>query len=216
MNTRRKTLQSLLTLAFAATLELPVNAGLLGGEKSADDIAKEKSEIRKMTSETLANLYKLQPSAKQSIAKAAGYAVFSNFGMKILFAGTGSGKGIVFDKRKKREVFMKMIEVQAGLGLGVKKFSVVFVFDNAALVNEFIESGWEAGAQATAAGSYDGQGASMAGAIAVKPGVWMYQMTGDGLAVELTVAEAGNVLERRCGLLAELARVALQRRQDQP
>lgn len=186
MNTRRHVLHSLLLLAFSASLALPVSAGLFDKEKSADDLAKEKAEIRKMTTETLTRLYKLQPSAKQAIAKSAGYAVFSNFGMKILFAGTGSGKGIVFDKRKKREVFMKMIEVQAGLGLGVKTFSVVFVFDNSTLVNDFVESGWEAGAQATAAGTYDGKGTSHAGAMAVKPGVWMYQMTGDGLAVELT------------------------------
>ncbi len=33
----------------------------------------------------------------------------------------------------------------------------------------------------------DDKGAAVAGAISVSPGVWLYQMTKDGLALELTV-----------------------------
>jgi len=39
----------------------------------------------------LDRLYRAQPNAKQAIARAAGYGVFTNFGMKILFAGGGTG-----------------------------------------------------------------------------------------------------------------------------
>jgi hypothetical protein len=31
-----------------------------------------------------------------------------------------------------------------------------------------------------------GQGGAFAGAMSVSPGVWLYQLTGDGLALELT------------------------------
>ena len=70
--------------------------------------------------------------SKEAIQKSAGYAVFSNFGMKIFFAGGGSGKGIAVNNATKKETFMKMIELQAGLGFGVKKFSLVWVFETPA------------------------------------------------------------------------------------
>jgi lipid-binding SYLF domain-containing protein len=131
-------------------------------------------------------LYKLQPSAKKSISKSAGYGVFSNFGMKIFVAGSGKGKGIVFDNKSKKQTFMKMIELQAGLGLGVKKFRLVWVFENHKDVNEFINSGWELGAQTSAAAKMGDQGGGFAGAMSVSPGIWVYQLTDDGLALELT------------------------------
>ena len=82
---------------------------------------------------------------------------------------------------------MSMVEVQAGLGMGIKKFRLVWVFEQAALLQQFVNSGWEFGAQATAAAKTGSSGASYQGAVAVQPGVWLYQLTGDGLAAELTV-----------------------------
>jgi lipid-binding SYLF domain-containing protein len=148
--------------------------------------AQKQQEVRKMTRETLDRLYKVQPKAKQAIQNAAGYAVFSNFGMKIFFAGGGSGGGMAVDNKTRNETFMKMVEVQAGLGIGVKKFRVVFVFDTQKALNDFVNSGWEFGGQTTAAAKAGDQGASLAGAISVAPGVWMYQLTDTGLAAEIT------------------------------
>jgi lipid-binding SYLF domain-containing protein len=139
-----------------------------------------------MADETLARLYKTQPSAEKAIKKAAGYAVFSNFGMKILFAGGGSGKGVAVNNKAKKSTFMKMIEVQAGLGMGIKKFRLIWVFENQGDLDMFINSGWEIGGQATAAAKASGEGAALAGAMSIKPGVWLYQLTDDGLALELT------------------------------
>jgi lipid-binding SYLF domain-containing protein len=81
---------------------------------------------------------------------------------------------------------MKMIEAQAGLGLGIKKFSLIWVFMNHKDVDEFINSGWEFGGQASAAAKLDDKGGAMQGAVSVSPGIWLYQMTEDGIALELT------------------------------
>ncbi|HEX6829537.1 MAG TPA: YSC84-related protein, partial [Burkholderiales bacterium] len=130
--------------------------------------------------------YKAQPGARKSVESAAGYAVFSNFGMKILFAGGGSGSGLAVDNQGKKETFMKMVEIQAGLGMGIKKFHLVWVFEKSSDLAEFINSGYELGGQATAAAKTGQKGESYAGAMSVKPGVWLYQLTDDGLALELT------------------------------
>jgi lipid-binding SYLF domain-containing protein len=164
-------------------------AALPPSASGADDAkAKEKAraDIQKMERETLSRLYKAQPKAKAAVEKAAGYAVFSNFGMKIFFAGGGSGKGVAVNNATKKKSYMKMLEVQAGLGMGVKKFRLVWVFENQKGLEAFIESGWELGAQTTAGAQVSGQGAALAGAMSIAPGVWLYQLTDDGLALELT------------------------------
>jgi len=82
---------------------------------------------------------------------------------------------------------MKMAEAQAGLGFGVKNFRLVWVFEKKSDLDRFINSGWELGAQGTASAKVAGQGANVfAGAVSVMPGVWLYQLTDDGLALELT------------------------------
>lgn len=146
----------------------------------------QRAEIRKTSQQILGQLYRVNPSAKGAVASAAGYAVFSNFGMKIFLAGGGTGSGVAVNNASKQEVFMKMVEVQAGLGFGIKKFRVVFVFETASAFNEFVNSGWEFGGQATAAASYEGKGNAYQGAASIMPGVWMYQLTDEGLALELT------------------------------
>jgi lipid-binding SYLF domain-containing protein len=153
---------------------------------SKEEIAQAQADIRKMASETLARLYKLQPSSKNVVSKSAGYAVFSNFGTKILLLGGGVGKGVVFDRKSKRETFMKMIEAQAGLGLGIKKFRLVWVFEQHKDVTKFVNSGWEFGGQTSAAAKLGDEGGAFAGAMSISPGIWLYQLTDDGLALELT------------------------------
>ena len=111
--------------------------------------AEERAEIDKAAAKVLNDLYKEQPSAKKAVNSAVGYAVFSNFGMKIFFAGGGSGKGYAIRGGKK--TYMKMLEVQAGLGLGVKKFGLVWVFNSKSAYDQFVNSGWEVGGQASAA-----------------------------------------------------------------
>jgi lipid-binding SYLF domain-containing protein len=146
-----------------------------------------RAELRKTADATLQDLYRIQPEAKTAISKAAGYAVFSNFGMKIFLAGGGQGQGIAVDKKSGKTTYMKMAEVQAGLGLGVKKFRLVWVFKNRSDLDTFMNSGWEMGAQANLTAQSGDQGGGLAGAVSVKPGVYLYQLTDDGLAAEITV-----------------------------
>ncbi|MBU1231501.1 MAG: hypothetical protein KKD01_00045 [Proteobacteria bacterium] len=151
-----------------------------------EQIQQQKADIRTTADKTLARLYGIQPSAQKAIKEAAGYAVFSNFGMKIFFAGGGAGKGLAVNNKTGQITYMKMIELQAGLGMGIKKFRLIWVFENQSDLASFISSGWELGGQATVAAQASGEGGALAGAMSIKPGVWLYQLTDDGLALELT------------------------------
>jgi lipid-binding SYLF domain-containing protein len=176
----KSTWVSFLTLSVV----LVVSTFALAADQAKVD--KERQEIRKRTGEILAQLYKSEPKAKANVQKSAGYAVFSNFGMKILVAGSGSGKGLAIDNKTKKETFMKMFEVQAGLGFGVKKFSLVWVFETPDALATFVNSGWELGGQGSAAVKAGEKGAAFQDALAIAPGVWLYQLTEKGVALELT------------------------------
>jgi lipid-binding SYLF domain-containing protein len=175
-----------LLASLAAALALAVGATGAMGAMSQKEKDKARAEIAKIERDTLAKLYRLQPGAKATVEKAAGYAVFSNFGVKILVAGSGSGKGVAVSNSSKKRTYMKMLEVQAGLGLGVKKFRLVWVFENDKALGNFVNSGWEIGGQASATAKKGAKGEAYSGAMPVGNGVWLYQIAGDGLALELT------------------------------
>jgi lipid-binding SYLF domain-containing protein len=82
---------------------------------------------------------------------------------------------------------MRMAEVQAGIGFGIKKFRLVWVFETQGAFDDFVNKGYQVGAHATLAAQASGMGGGVAGAASVSPGVWVYQITDDGLAAELTV-----------------------------
>jgi lipid-binding SYLF domain-containing protein len=168
-----------MVLAMSATAAVPQLA--LAATKEEEQV-----EVRKAAQKALDAVFKAQPEARKAVQSAAGYAAFSNFGMKILVAGSGTGKGMAFNNKTKGQTYMKMVELQAGLGFGIKKFQVVWVFETEKALNNFINSGWELGGQATASAKTGNKGVGYQGALAVAPGVWIYQMSGDSLALELT------------------------------
>ena len=82
---------------------------------------------------------------------------------------------------------MQMAELNEGLGLGIKNYKLIFIFQNQNALDNFINVGLELGAQVTAAATDSVTGDSVQGAVSILPGVWLYQMTESGLALELSV-----------------------------
>ena len=82
---------------------------------------------------------------------------------------------------------MEMISAGAGLGVGVKDYRVIFVFENEKALGHFLNSGWAADAQTDAAAKTKSSGAAYSGAVEAAPGVWVYQITKKGLALQLTL-----------------------------
>ena len=161
----------------------------LGSLSSAEAATKEekRQDVRNMASTALNRLYDARPSAREAVENAAGYAVFQNTGIKIFVLGSSRGKGIAVNNQTGAETFMKMAEGQVGLGLGVTKYNVIFVFDTQDALNRFVNKGWDFGGQATAAATDSVSGGALEGAASVSEGIWMYQMTDSGLALEIAL-----------------------------
>ena len=158
-----------------------------GLASAGDSPDKKREKTRKMADQTLQELYKLQPTAQAAIQKSAGYAVFDNMGTNLLLVSTARGSGVAVNSNTKQETFMKMISAGAGLGVGVKDYRVIFVFDNDKALANFLDSGWSGSAQADAAAKAGEKGGAYSGAVEVAPGVWVYQITKNGLALQLTL-----------------------------
>ena len=157
------------------------------GVVSAKSVEEKRQDIRNIASKTLSEVYELQPHAKEAVENAAGYAAFSITDTKIVFLGSGSGKGMAVDNSTGQEIFMKTKDVQVGFGVGIKKYDVLFVFETKKAFSDFINSGWQFGGQATAAATDSVTGDALQGAIPVSPDVWLYQVTDKGLELSATV-----------------------------
>ena len=173
-----------LRMIASALAVILLASGLASAGDSPD---KEREKARKMASQTLEDLYKLQPTAQSAIEKAAGYAVFDNMGTNLLVVSTARGSGIAVNSKTQQETFMKMVSAGGGLGVGVKDYRVIFVFENDTALTKFLDSGWSGSAQADAAAKANDSGAAYSGAAEVSPGVWVYQITKNGLALQLTL-----------------------------
>ena len=172
---------------MAATLFLAVTL-LPAGEAMAKQTNDQKRDaVRKMAAQTLDNLYKLQPASRAAIQRSAGYAVFDNTGVHVLLVSSARGSGMAVNSETKQETFMKMISAGAGFGVGVKDYSLVFVFEKQTALQDFINSGWEASEQTDAAAKAGTTGDAYSGAVMVRPGVWVYQITKNGLALQVTL-----------------------------
>jgi len=182
----RNTKKAIMALFLSfALLGLSVEP-LVAAEES--EILQERYRIREVGQESLSTLYEIQPSARYVIENAAGYGVFSTFGIKIFFAGGGTGKGFVHNNRTKRYTYMRMVQVQGGLGFGASKDRVIWVFETQKALTDFVNSGWDFGAKAQAAAMVQDTGGMFSGAVSVAPGVYIYRLTETGLAAELTVS----------------------------
>jgi lipid-binding SYLF domain-containing protein len=94
---------------------------------------------------------------------------------------------VAVNAKTKQDTFMKMISAGAGFGMGIKNYRVVFVFETDEALGRFLDSGWSGSAQADAAAKTSGSGGAYSGAAMVEPGVWVYQITKKGLALQLTL-----------------------------
>lgn len=142
--------------------------------------------ILDMESSVLKEMYSKNPSLRAVVAESPGYAVFSNANINLILASFGSGYGVVTNRKSKAKTYMKMGEVGIGLGVGVKDFRILIVFDNQSAMNDFINSGWGFGGQADAAVKSNNKGGAVGGEKSIS-GFRVYQITKAGVALQATL-----------------------------
>lgn len=158
-------------------------------EKDQKKIEKQRKVFDKNKTNALNEMYEAYPDSRAHMSRSYAYAAFANTGINLLVLASGNGGGKAHNNATGEEVYVKMISYGAGVGLGFKKYYAVFLFDDKAAYDNFLESGWSADGQAdaTAETGKEGEGGSIAVGMTVARGVTLYQIADKGLAVQATV-----------------------------
>ena len=153
----------------------------------ADKIVKEREKIEELSVKALANLYEKVPSAERVIDNCYAYATLSNTGMKLGIFGDAHGRGLAVNNETGERLYMRMNEMGLGLGLGVKEYDLIFVIGTEEAWNSFISGDIKFAGSAEAAASDGVTGDSIEGASIAAKGIWVYQMTKKGLALDASI-----------------------------
>ncbi len=152
-----------------------------------NSFAEQRKYVLDMKEDTLARLFTEFPIAKEQIKKSAGYGVFSNINTNLFLLSSGSGYGVVTDKKGMDPVYMKMRTLGGGIGLGVKDFRAIIIFRNQEDMNKFIEKGWEFAGQADAAFKSGEKGGAYSAAQSADMDIITYQLTEAGASLQATI-----------------------------
>ena len=156
-------------------------------EEKEEDNRQERIERIKTNNETLQLLYKYAPEAKGMISRSYGYATFTNIGVNLILFSAEGGKGLAHNNKTGQKIYMNMASGGVGFGFGIKDFRAIFLFKNKKVFDTFVNSGWEANAQADAAAKVNKKGGALNAAITVAPGVRLYKLTQNGLVIQATI-----------------------------
>jgi lipid-binding SYLF domain-containing protein len=210
-----------MTLRRIAILVLVlVGAALACSTPKGGSVEEKRSYVRKMRNDTLREAFAIQPALEKKLASAEGYAVFSNLKVKLFLLGPGHGYGLAVDNRDGGETFMRMAQLNVGVGVGLKDFRAVFVFRDRQTLDAFVTRGWQFGGGADAAAkagdkgaaagvqadvvesgasvSSVGQASTSGTELSAGAGIEVYEFTQSGLA--LSAGVAGTKYWRDSGL----------------
>ena len=179
----RKLTTVLMICVVVALFTVPT--ALAEEEKTSAQLKDEskRAKINEVAEETLQKLFAKNANAKSLYDKAIGWAVFDNTKVAFGISG-GGGNGMAVSKTSGKKAYMKMGTGGVGLGLGVNKYQIVFLFQDEKTLKKFIESGWQADAGATASA---GKASAEAKTNFVN-GLAIYQLTEKGLMLNADIA----------------------------
>jgi lipid-binding SYLF domain-containing protein len=151
------------------------------GGALANDKAKKQAELREKAQATLNDFYNADANLKGAVESAAGYAVFTTYGLSFLVGGAG-GSGLAHNNKTKKDTFMSLAQASAGVQVGASDTRYLFVFSDEKALQRFIDKGWAAGGQAGAGAGVGGDKTANIDAGAGEfTGGKMYMLTKAGL-----------------------------------
>ena len=144
--------------------------------------AKQRQEINTNAQNALSRLFKESNEAKEIYDKSAGYAVFDSREFAFLIK-TGFGSGVAVNKGNGSRTYMKMASAGANLGGGIKYLQVIFLFPTEIALNNFINDGQSADADASAVG---GDESGQVG-VTLADGTKIYQLVDTGIMLKASI-----------------------------
>ena len=179
----RKSAIYVIALLTIAALALPAASAFAEEDWESMKHESKAMKIREAAKEALTELFDSNPKAKEIYEKSYGWAAFSNLKLAFGFSG-GGGNGVAEVKETGEKTYMKMGTAGVGLGLGINKYNVIFLFQDSKTFSNFVNKGWQADAGATASA---GKHAAEVKTDFVN-GMAIYQITEKGLMANADIA----------------------------
>jgi len=140
--------------------------------------------------ETLARLVKEEPKTEAELAQAVGYAVIEKKVVKVPMIGAGGGAGVVVEKASGKKSYLRVPQLQFGLGWGGRAEKVILIFQDLEKLRDLANGTWKAGIEAEAAAKAGNVGAAGGGGTGdlMKEGFTTYVLTDAGVSATATIA----------------------------
>ena len=169
--------------ALAAAIGVaPIQGALAQSDKPKMTEAEKQAEREarlKIAAEGLEKLYAADPKAKEAVEKAPGYAVFDISAVYALLLVGQRGKGVLFDKAKKKPTYMVSQRAGTGPGVGKQRVFQIFVFKSKGAMDQFVLAGGLGGdVSGSVSTGTDGMVRSF------NPQIDIYQITVSGMALQ--------------------------------
>jgi len=114
-----------------------------------DDVPAKKRELDTLAAATVSAVTSQSRSAKALFEASYGYAVFDSRKASILIT-TGKGLGVAVRKDTGERTYMHVATAGVNVGAGIQFYQGLFLFENKASFDRFVNSGWQADATASA------------------------------------------------------------------
>lgn len=126
-----------------------------------EERAQKREDINRAAQETIEKLVEREPELQDKIDASMGYFVAEISAATAALVGGGSGIGVLYDKEDSTRTYMNVRRYDLGLGLGVRRFRMLILFNDREGLEDFRRGGWEStvGAE-TAAGDAGAIGVS--------------------------------------------------------
>ena len=175
----------LMTLMLVVALAAPAGAIVALAQEDWESMEHEakRMKIKETAQASLNDVLESNPKAKELFDQSYGWAAFDNLKLAFGFSG-GGGNGVAVNKKTGEHTFMKMGTVGVGVGLGGKKYQLLFLFQDEKTFRNFVDKGWQADADAAAVAGGSGAGV----ATGFVNGMAVYQLTDKGLMASADVA----------------------------
>lgn len=157
---------------------LLVNRSQLLGSNSSDKI-RTRLKYLAMSQAALKTLYTKNPKLKAEFESAAGFGIFEVNNYNVLLYVGAYGKGVIFDNKNRKIIYMYTSRAGTGPGVGYESMYVIFVFKKEFALEQFIGakgSGADIGASATLG--------MMGGQVSFNPEISVYQIYKTGFDLQ--------------------------------
>lgn len=149
------------------------------------------ASLEKLHKETLDELYREYPEAREQIKKSAGYVIMDNSVVKIPMFGAGSGYGIAINRIKKTQSYVKMLRLDIGWGGGARHVRPVLIMYDQKEFESFVKGKWifNSGGEASAkAGDTGSAGRASSNELEREKTHDFYLLTEAGVSATFTAA----------------------------